>query len=336
MARTKKNKPGGAKRQKDTAPRTKQQQAPASAPSAQGGRPDGERPAKRRKVEKGTGRTLPKPSNTSCDAGDDEQEAGRQGGEMARPKDGRGPADIDVVPTRPNPKHEPTRPAEPSPVSLPPRPTTLIEQLEQPSPKTNLASSLTKTHDVISLSIISSSPIQKKVSRILSHISSPAIKKPPLVILTAKAGVASKAITIVEISKREIGNGGGAWFQYSAIEGVLGEWASKKRGTKVEGEKARTKDGDTEGKGAIESESPASNVAETSKEGADGDEEEEEAFETMRDLTAINQTTQEDPSIIEHELRKKVRAIPVLTIYLSRAQVGELKKEYGEQTNSRT
>jgi Alba len=325
MARTRKNKPGGARRQKDTAARAKQQ-------PATGGRPDGERPAKRQRVERAAGRTPSRPSNTARDACDAEQEAGEQGDEMARLKRGLDPAD--VVPTTPKPKHKPTRPAKPSPVSLAPRPATLTEQLEQPSPKTNFASLLARTHHVISLSIISSSPIQKKVSRVLSHISSPDIKKPPLVILTAKAGVASKAITIAEISKREIGNGGGTWFQYSGVEGVLGEWAPKDRGTKVEGEKAGTKDGGAEDEGAIESGVLASNEAEASKEEADGDEEEEEeeAFENMRDPPATNPTVQEYPSVIEHELRKKIRAIPVLTIYLSRARVGELKKEYGYVT----
>ena len=335
MARTKKNKPGGARRQKEAAPKAKQ--APPSVEPAKGGRPDAERPAKKQRLEQGAGHAPSKPSNASHDARDTEQEPGEQRGKTATPK--KGPDSTAAVPTRPKPNRRPTRPAEPPPTSLHPQsphPATAVEQLEQPSLRTDLASSLSKTHDVISLSIISSSQIQKKVSRVLSHISSLITRKPPLAILTAKAGVASKAIAIAEISKREIGNGGGVWFQYSGVEGVLGEWVPKERRTKGEGEKVETKsEGAEDGEKAIEPKVPANDMAEATKEEVDrgGEEEEEEAFETMRNPPVTNPKAQEHPSIIELELGKKIRAVPVLTIYLSRAQVGELKKEYGYVTS---
>ncbi|KAI9776440.1 MAG: hypothetical protein M1839_009551 [Geoglossum umbratile] len=337
MARMKKNKPGGARRQKEAASKAKQQQAPAPVESAEDGRPGGERPAKKQKFERGAARAPPEPSHASHDAHDAGQETGEQGNEIPGLKRGLDPPA--TVPTRPKPSRTPTRPAKPPLTSLHPQsphPATATEQLQQPSLRASFATSLSKTYDAVSLSIISSSPIRKKVSKILSHISSPTAKKLPLVILTAKAAVASKAISIAEISKREIANGGGVWFQYSGVEGVLSEWVSKGRGNKAEGEKAETKSGDTgDGEGAIELEVPVSNVTEATEEGIDGgeEEEEEEAFENMRGLPTASQPMQEHPSVIEHELRKKVRAVPVLTIYLSRSQIGELKKEYGEQTN---
>jgi hypothetical protein len=173
------------------------------------------------------------------------------------------------------------------------------------------------------------------VSKVLSHLSSPSTAKPLLAVLTAKAGVASKAITVAEISKREIGKDGGVWFQYSGVEGVLDEWAPKEHRTKGGREK---KDGDTgDVKKATVSEGPAEDVAEAAQEKVDrrkdverdAEDDEEEAFETMRDPHIHNQEAQERPSIIKDELSKKVRAVPVLTIYLSRTQIGELGKEYG-------
>ncbi|OCL01325.1 hypothetical protein AOQ84DRAFT_393738 [Glonium stellatum] len=54
------------------------------------------------------------------------------------------------------------------------------------------------------------------------------------------------------------------------------------------------------------------------KDEAGGEDEEEEAFETMRFESG--------------EPRTKVRAVPVMTIYLSRVPIPELKAEFGEQT----
>ncbi|KAG0646006.1 hypothetical protein D0Z07_7761 [Hyphodiscus hymeniophilus] len=72
---------------------------------------------------------------------------------------------------------------------------------------------LAKTHDVTTQSIISSSHIQQKVTRVLEILSvypTPANEKPRVVMLHAKAACASKMISIAEIAKREIAREGGS------------------------------------------------------------------------------------------------------------------------------
>ncbi|KAI9867150.1 MAG: hypothetical protein M1813_009428 [Trichoglossum hirsutum] len=326
MARTKKNKPGGARRHKEAAP----ERTPAQVTTD--GQPDGERPAKKARLEKGIGhsRTPSKPGNTSHDA---VQEPGKRHDKKAG-IEGR-PGFTSAVPTKPEPKRKPIRRAKQSRVSLPPQPPQAATPAERPNARTSFISSLSNTHDVISFSVMSSSSIQKKVTTVLSHLSSQSTaKRPLLAVLTAKAGVASKAITIAEISKREIEKDGGKWFQYSGVEGVLGEWTPKDRGTKSKGEEIG---GNVEdGTKTTVSENPAEEVAKVTQESVDrrndveeDEEEEEGVFETMRDPPANDQGTQEGPSIAEYELRRKVRAVPVLTIFLSRTRVGELKKQYG-------
>ncbi|KAH0548272.1 hypothetical protein GP486_008025 [Trichoglossum hirsutum] len=325
MARTKKNRPGGARRHKEAAPKRTSDRAAAGA------RPDGERPAKRARLEKDTSRprALSKPGNTSNDA---VQEPGKRHGKKAGVEEGSNSTSVAL--TRPEPERNPARPAKQSGVSLLPQsqsPRAAV-QAERPNTRASFSSSLSNTHDTISLSVLSSSSIRKKVSKILSHLSSqPTLEKPPIAVLTAKAGVASKAITIAEITKREIGKDDGVWFQYSGVEGVLGGWTPRDRRTESGREKMVESVGD--GAKTTVSEKEVAEVTQEKvnrgKEVEDDEQEEEYAFETMRDPPTNSRGMQESPSIAEDELERKVRAVPVLTIYLSRTRVGELKKEYG-------
>ncbi|KAK6605192.1 hypothetical protein ACHAPC_008279 [Botrytis cinerea] len=164
---------------------------------------------------------------------------------------------------------------------------------------------LTHTHRTTELSILSSSQIQKKASRILSILSTFSFSDPAphVVLLSAKAPVAGKLITIAEIAKRELAKTGAKWFQYN----VVGELTATISSNNAEVEKTGDeKDGDTEMK--------------------DG-EEEEEAFETMK--TPFER-------VLEAEDRPKIRAVPTFTLYLSRVRIESLRKMYGEQTNALT
>ncbi|TGO90026.1 hypothetical protein BPOR_0082g00020 [Botrytis porri] len=165
---------------------------------------------------------------------------------------------------------------------------------------------LNHTHRTTELSILSSSQIQKKASRILSILSTFSFSDPAphVVLLSAKAPVAGKLITIAEIAKRELAKNGAKWFQYN----VIGELTATIPSNTAEAEKTGDeKDGDTEMK--------------------DGEEEEEEAFETMK--TPFERA-------LEAENRPMIRAVPTFTLYLSRVRIESLKKMYGEQTNALT
>jgi hypothetical protein len=153
------------------------------------------------------------------------------------------------------------------------------------------------------MSIISSSQIQQKVKRVLEILAAyptfpPA--KSNVVMLYAKAVVASKMISIVEIAKAEIGKNEGKWFQYSTVEQQLEE-------KEVKHNKGFTND--TNGK--------ASGEVETM--GSDEDPEDDgEGFETMK-----------SPFERALEGKQKVRAVPIMAIYLSRVRIESLSNSHG-------
>jgi len=152
---------------------------------------------------------------------------------------------------------------------------------------------LSKTHDISHISIISSSQIEKKVTAVLTHLStSTSTANPAVAILHSKAKVASKLISVVEIAKREIAADGGKWYQYNVIRGVLEE---RERSNGKVPEKAPSEEGEEK-----------------------EDEEEEESFETMK-----------TPFERAIEGTAKVRAMPGMTTYLSRVRIDGLRKKYG-------
>ncbi len=159
---------------------------------------------------------------------------------------------------------------------------------------------LENTHGVTTMSIISSSHIQQKVTRVLDILSEyPAVPpaKPQVVMLYSKAAVASKMITIAEIVKREIEKAGGKWYQYNKLNKVVEEKVQRAGSAKKE----KSTTGDV-------------SMAENGDDGA-GKESEEE-FETMK--TPFERAIEGKP---------KVRAIPIMTVYLSRVRIGRLRKD---------
>lgn len=131
-------------------------------------------------------------------------------------------------------------------------------------------------------------------------------QKPAIVALVAKAVAANKLVSVVEVAKRALGEQGARWWQYSGVQGRMEEMrveGKEKEGRRLGG-KANAKGDEVDGEGMED--------VRMEEGGEDVDEEEEQAFETM----------------VEKE-RKKVRTVPVLTIYLSRVQVPELKGRYG-------
>ena len=154
--------------------------------------------------------------------------------------------------------------------------------------------------------------------------------------LHAKASAASKLVSVVEIAKREVEMQGGKWWQYCSVHGKVEEMREKKgknlcgeekvpdRHDEIATETHFEKGEDGTGQGGQEEE-----VEEEGKEGGVDrkmeDEEEEEAFETM----APKEVKTNPAGSPRLEERKKVRAIPIMTIYMSRVPVPELKQLYG-------
>lgn len=171
----------------------------------------------------------------------------------------------------------------------------------------------------ISMSIISSSKIQQKVRTLLNHLETfrniGAQAKPGIVTMHAKADTASKLVTIIEIVKKNVTQREGRCWQYSRVHGQQNELKGKKRkrinieetGTVGKSEEIPAAEGDADT-------TRGTNLV------SDG-EANEESFEMMEDKK------QKSGQSIEG--RKKIRAIPVITIYMSSVPVPELKELYG-------
>ncbi|ORY65098.1 uncharacterized protein BCR38DRAFT_319074, partial [Pseudomassariella vexata] len=155
-------------------------------------------------------------------------------------------------------------------------------------------------YDVQVHSVISSSKMQKKVASVLRHLDASSTvtpaAKPRVSILRAKASDAGKLISITEIAKREILKGkeaGSRWYQYIAL-----------------GEEIKDTEADHD----------PTVIEDTILRGADGDGEDD--FEVMK-----------TPFERAIEGRPKIRKVAVMSLFLSRVSVDELKKRYTEQTN---
>ncbi|KAI1402938.1 hypothetical protein F4819DRAFT_452733 [Hypoxylon fuscum] len=152
-------------------------------------------------------------------------------------------------------------------------------------------------------SVISSAKIQKKVTSVLRHLTTSdnnataVAKKTRVSILRAKASDTGKLISIAEIAKRELEkcqDDERLWFQYIAL-----------------GEEIRERPRDE-----------GNTIIEETKLGGASDEEEDD-FEVMK--TPFERAIEGQP---------RLRGVPVMSLFLSRVSIEELKKRYGEQTNS--
>jgi hypothetical protein len=170
-------------------------------------------------------------------------------------------------------------------------------------------------YTVSTMNIISSSHIQNKVKAILETLATfsfvpPA--RPNIVQVSAKSNTASKCITVIEIAKREIAKGGGKWYQYTR----LGQ-------TTVERPRKTPKTEHTDGRRLGTSADEGEGTEE--KMDLDGEETEEPEFETMK--TPLERALEGKP---------RIRAVPTISVYLSRVRVDNLKRAFGEQTNAST
>lgn len=144
---------------------------------------------------------------------------------------------------------------------------------------------LATKYDLIRLSVISSSSITARTSTLINHLSSPKTDaaRPAVVSLHAKAAVANKLISIVEIAKRELTAKSEKLYQYSALASEIVPLKKANKPINQNGAAANSE--------------------------ADP-ESEEDAFQTMGE-------------------KEKIRAVPILTVYLSRVPVKELRDAHG-------
>jgi len=76
-------------------------------------------------------------------------------------------------------------------------------------------------YDLLKLKVLSSSQISSRIASVISKITQPKAAKPTIIILSARANVANKLISIVEIAKRELASQNVKFFQYNALTSEL-------------------------------------------------------------------------------------------------------------------
>ena len=182
-------------------------------------------------------------------------------------------------------------------------------------------------YEFTTMSIISSSKIEQKVRSLLQHLekfhSADTNAKPGVVALHAKSSVASKLVSIVEIAKKNVAKEGGKWWQYSRLHGQKMDLKEKLHKSKDREKiflKRQQHGQDTESADVGDQREPSV------KEDGNGQEEEDEnAFQTMGE----SNVSQQSVNGVANEGRKKIRAIPIMTVYMSRVPIAEFKGIYG-------
>lgn len=151
---------------------------------------------------------------------------------------------------------------------------------------------LQQKYDVVRFHIASGTQISTRTSTVTSRLSNVPSEDGKLVVvaLTAQAKVASKLISIVEIAKRDLTSRGVQCYQYNALKSEMIEIDRKPK--------------------------HKANGLGTDQALHDRDESDESdhAFETIGE---------------REDVGKKKRAVPVMTVYLSRESVKELRQAHG-------
>lgn len=194
---------------------------------------------------------------------------------------------------------------------------------------------LSSKYDFTTMSILSSARINDKVKNLLLRVEKFSFadpkSKPGIVILHAKSEVASKMISIVQIAKENIEHDNGKWWQYSKLDGRIAELKAKPVKRRDDGktlsewqkERAEGVSEDFEDLGGETGR--ASKEVQYDHEVSHEDEEMEDAFESMVNPKEADQGAKQSGN----GSARKIRSIPVMTIYFARVPVPGLKELYG-------
>lgn len=191
-----------------------------------------------------------------------------------------------------------------------------------------------QTHRVIELSIISSSEIRRKVTRMLSLLASfsfavPGLK-PVVVLVRAKGKVASKAISVVEIAKSELEKDGAKWYQYSTVVGctvLIPRKEDEVKGGRTIRQWEKQQEEERRGQLGEEDASTTALQDGDEEEGDDDDDDDDQMFEPMNadEQAEVGGVDMMAGSNGTH----KIRSIPRLVIFLTRVPSPRLKELYG-------
>lgn len=194
---------------------------------------------------------------------------------------------------------------------------------------------LVDRYEVSTMSILSSAKIESRVRNLLERVQKFSFAntkaKPGIVVLRAKADVASKLCSIVELAKQQIGKEKGKWWQYNKLHGELFELKPreiKRTGggmTLSKWSESQTREEITGSHATIGAKETPPTVG---KKGGAIDEEEddmEDSFEVMTNTKLRDRNATRPQS---HD-GKKVRNTPVMTVIFAMVPVPGLKEHYG-------
>ncbi|KAL9611633.1 MAG: hypothetical protein Q9167_003748 [Letrouitia subvulpina] len=170
-------------------------------------------------------------------------------------------------------------------------------------------------YDVATISIISSSSINTKIRSLLFHLEQCGTSKPSsqqrVAILRAKAKVASKLVTIVEIAKKAIESNKGEWWQYSNVTARYENFTQPERppdDQKVPTNRSKSLQQDAQTSLDNDSAKPLDDS--------------QDEFEEMSIIGCNNKGNKEQG-------QNKLRAVTILTIFLASTSIPKLKELFG-------
>ncbi|KAI9701563.1 MAG: hypothetical protein M1836_001619 [Candelina mexicana] len=183
---------------------------------------------------------------------------------------------------------------------------------------------LEKSHLLNIINVISSSSIKSKVSQVLAVLEGDSSQhaKPTILILKAKSKVAGKLISIVEIAKRQLADNDRAYFQYTSLKPQMLEIAApvvhgrQERGTKQDAAKEAAKE--------VEEDECMDDSFEMITEFREKGDGVASRIHDPREPAVKAQVLASDPAG-----GSKIRAVPLLFIYMSTKCIQEFKGIYG-------
>ncbi|KAL7270212.1 hypothetical protein RUND412_007087 [Rhizina undulata] len=179
--------------------------------------------------------------------------------------------------------------------------------------------------DITTLYIVSSSQISKKVDRVLKALYEGG--PTAVVALQATAKVAVKAISIAEIVKRRIAEGGRRWFHYCRLSGIEDSEEEAGEGSGEEEKDLFKTPEEYTGPGKRKRE-PTKHKS-LKKRILEEEEEEEDPYEALQENDLRTVKGRREATKWKRPAR---RLAPVMTIYVSLFRIHTFAKRYGEQS----
>ncbi|TPX12226.1 uncharacterized protein E0L32_007112 [Thyridium curvatum] len=179
-------------------------------------------------------------------------------------------------------------------------------------PHSAVLGELRASYDVLTLSVISSSKIEKRVTAALAHLGrfhpSDMAVRPGVVMLHARARDAGKMISIAELVRRRLAEGGYKWYQYNRLYDVETQVRDAGPPPSVVEETVLLKKGPRPSKGGH------AEKDEQDEEDEEEEDDDEDDFEAM--------PTRFKDAVME---RKNTVAKPYMSVMLSRVPIPELQ-----------